>query len=213
MVSPTLELSREKVQRAKCASNLKHLGAAWAAYLSDYGGYMPAYGGIIQFKWGVGSGWMNRLFPYLSPDAVGKGPSYPESANTKSTEAFRCPSLRRSAIDGRVFLSSYILNSRLYLDSTAGKFHPGRLKFPQKVIVLYDRNEKTAACDDADMTDEWGNSNGGDPWGRGGLWGSHTGSPPYPGPHSGGYNILFADWHVAWFGEWDSEKMTRHAVF
>jgi hypothetical protein len=53
--------------------------------------------------------------------------------------------------------------------------------------------------------------NGADQWGRGGLWGSHTGSPPCPGPQAGGYNILFAEGHVRWFLKWAKTKMTRHA--
>jgi prepilin-type processing-associated H-X9-DG protein len=129
------------------------------------------------------------------------------------TEVFRCPSVRTSAIDGRINLSGYLFNSRLYIDSTSGQFDMGRLKYPQEVIVLYDRNAKTACGDDADMTDEWGNSGSSDSdqWGKGGLWGSHTGSPPYPGPHGGGYNILFADSHVRWYGKWVKGKITRHA--
>jgi prepilin-type processing-associated H-X9-DG protein len=211
MVSPTLELSREKIQRAKCASNLKQLGIAWATYLSDYRYEMPAYGGTIQFAWGTGRGWMDRIFPYVSPDAVGKGPSYPESAETQSTEAFRCPSIPCGP-DGSKNLCGYILNMRLYFDSLNNGSNMARVTNNHKLVVLYDRNASMGSPDDADMTDEWNNS-GGDGYGQGGLWYSRETGFDYPGPHDGGHNILFADWHVKWFGEWDSEQMTRHPEF
>jgi len=212
MVPPTFYQSRELVHRAKCASNLKRLGTAWAMYLNDYGGFMPAFGGVMQFGWGVGPGWMDKLFPYVYPHEVKKGPFYPESANTKSTEVFRCPSLQYSPA-GRKYLSGYILNSRLYLDSATGGWqNMSEVVNRDKLIVLYDRNKWTGAEDDADMTDEWGNS-GADGYGPGGLWYYYSGGPDFSGPHAGGYNILFADWHVKWFGKWASKYMTRHAEY
>lgn len=211
MISPTLELSREKIQRAKCASNLKHLAAAWAGYLSDYGSSWPAYGGLRQFEWGLGAGWMDKLFPYISPDAVGKGPSYPESADANATDAFRCPSILY-APDGRKHLCGYILNARLYLDSGTGRIRLSELSNAPKLVVLYDRNASTGSPDDADTTDEWGND-GADGYGPGGLWYYPSGGPDFFGPHDGGHNILFADWHVKWFGEWNSDCMTRHPLF
>ncbi|MDP2898389.1 MAG: prepilin-type N-terminal cleavage/methylation domain-containing protein [bacterium] len=211
LLLPALQKAKGAARRTVCTTHLSQLGRAFATYINEYDGYLPAYGGVIQFGWGKGAGWMDKLFLYVYPQGTGKGPGYPECAEVEPTAVFRCPSILRSAIDGTVCLSSYILNSRLYLDSSASRFHMGRLKYADRVIVLYDRNAKTAACDDADMTDEWGNSNGGDQWGRGGLWGSHTGSPPYPGPHAGGYNILFADSHVRWFGKWVEGRITRHA--
>jgi prepilin-type processing-associated H-X9-DG protein len=47
----------------------------------------------------------------------------------------------------------------------------------------------------------------------GALWYYHCRGPDFSGPHDRGYNILFADWHVAWCGEWVSEMMTRHAEY
>ena len=211
MISPTLELSREKIQRAKCASNLKHLAAAWAGYLSDYGDGWPFYGGVMQFEWGLGDAWMDKLFPYVSPEAVGEGPSYPESADTKATEVFRCPSIPY-APDGRKHLCGYILNVRLWLDSATGRIRVSEIPNAHKLVVLYDRNASRGYPDDADMTDEWGNS-GGDGYGQGGLWYSPETGFGYPGPHDGGHNMLFADWHVKWFGEWNSDYMTRHPEF
>jgi prepilin-type processing-associated H-X9-DG protein len=115
-------------------------------------------------------------------------------------------------VGGTKYLSSYILNSRLYTDSTATvqRFDMNRLKEPQKVVVLYDRNKWTYSPSDADMRDEWGNS-GFDGYGSGGLWYYHSGGPDFSGPHGGGYNIFFADSHVRWFGELTEGKFTRHA--
>lgn len=195
LLLPALQRAKEAARRAVCTGHLSQLGRAFAMYLQEYEGYVPPYGGAIQFGWGKGLSWMDKLFPYLSQNADGRGPSYPESAESERTGVFRCPSIQFSAADGRRYLSSYILNSRLYDDSRWGTFDMGRLKLPGKVIVLYDRNKWTGEPADADMTDEWGNSGG----------------PDYSGPHSGGYNILFADWHVKWYGKWSKGEMTRLA--
>lgn len=216
LLIPLLKRARESARRAKCAAHLKHVGMAFAQYLSEYGSYAPSCGGVIQFGWGKGKGWMDKLFIYVDAGPLGEGPSYPDSAESERTKMFRCPSITKSAVTGDKYLSSYILNSRLWMDSPRAKFYVARLKHPVKVIVLYDRNKWTGAPDDADMTDEWGNSeiSWADTYGPGGLWYYPSGGPDFPGPHKiqlRGYNILFADWHVAWFGRWDRDRMTRHA--
>ena len=211
LLLPSLQRAKEAARRAVCTGHLNQLGRAFAMYLEEYGGYVPPYGGVIEFGWGRGQSWMDKLYPFLSSNATGRGPSYPENADLESTGVFRCPSIKTDVVEGRKYLSSYILNSRLYLDTAAEMFDMGRLKHPGKVIVLYDRNKWTGSPSDADMTDEWANTGGPDGYGPGGLWHYHSGGPDFSGPHSGGYNMLFADWHVKWFGNWVKGKMTRHA--
>ena len=211
LLLPSLQRAKEAARRAVCAGHLSQLGRAFAIYLQEYGGYVPPVGGVVQFGWGEGQSWMDKLYPFLSPGSLGKGPSYPKSADSEATAVFRCPSVKTYIADGRKYLSSYILNSRLYMDTQAQTFDMGRLKLPSQVIVLYDRNKWTGEPTDADMTDEWGNSGGPDSYGPGGLWNYHSGGPDFAGPHSGGYNVLFADWHVKWFGTWAKGQMTRRA--
>ncbi len=216
LLLPAVQRAKEAARHALCAGHLSQLGKAFAQYVNDYGAYMFDYGGVIQFGWGDNpsrKGWMDMLFPYVSTTLGGKK-QYPETCYTERTEVFRCGALKASAATGKPYLSSYILNSRLYLDSqTQGRFDLGRLKMPPKVVLLYDRNKWTGAEDDADMTDEWGNSQSGssDQWGPGGLWYYHSGGPDFSGPHSGGYNILFCDGHVGFFSRWSEGRMTRHA--
>jgi len=209
LLLPALQRAKEAARRAVCTGHLNQLGRAFAQYLSEYGGYVPQYGGVIPFGWGKGRGWMDKLFPYVDANANGRGPSYPKSAESDRTEVFRCPSMRRS-FNGGKRLTSYMINSRLWIDSTAGKFDMNRLKFPQKVVVLYDVNKWYDRTHNADPSDEYGNS-GFDGYGPGGLWHCFTGGPDFSGPHGGGYNILFADWHVKWIGKLVKGKVTRHA--
>ncbi len=213
LLLPAIQRSKEAARRGLCAGHLSQLGKAFMQYLTDYGDYMPDVRGVDQFGWGYGPGWMDKLYPYVSSVLGGKE-SYPETCYNERTAVFRCGALKTSAQTGRPFLCGYVLNSRLNYDSISGAFDLSRLKYPPKVVVLYDRNKWTTAADDADMTDEWGNfsdSSNSDEWGPGGLWYYHSGGPDFSGPHSGGYNIVFADWHVGFFQKWDKGKMTRHA--
>lgn len=210
LLLPAIQKAKQASTRAVCAGHLSQLGRAFAQYMSEYGGGWPQYGGVIQFGWGKGGGWMDKLFPYVDANATGQGRSYPKCADSARVAVFQCPG--DTIIEGGKNLSSYILNSRLWMDTTQGGdiFDLQRLKFPTKVVVLYDKHLYPHSPDDADMTDEWGNS-GFDGYGPGGLWWYKSGGPTWPGPHSGGYNILFADAHVRWFGTLVEGKFTRHA--
>ena len=209
LLLPAIQKAKKASTRAVCAGHLSQLGRAFATYMSEYGGAWPQYGGVIQFGWGKGAGWMDKLFPYVDSNATGQGKSYPECAFSPRIAVFQCPgdTMREG---GNRNLSSYILNSRLSLDSSTQRFDLQRLKYPTKVVVLYDKHMWMHSPSDADMTDEWGNS-GFDGYGPGGLWWYQDGGPRWPGPHSGGYNVLFADSHVRWFGKLVEGQLTRHA--
>ncbi|NQT83853.1 type II secretion system protein [bacterium] len=210
LLLPAVQRAKESARHALCQGHLSQLGKAFMQYLTDYGDYMPEVRGVDQFAWGYGPGWMDKLYPYVSSTLGGKE-NYPETCFSERTAAFRCGALKTSAATGNPYLCSYLLNSRLNYDSNSGAFDLSRLKKPPKVVVLYDRNKWTGAEDDADMTDEWGNSGGPDGYGPGGLWYYHSGGPDFSGPHSSGYNIVFADWHVSFFARWDEGRMTRRA--
>ena len=209
LLLPSLQRAKEAARRAVCTGHLSQLGKAFAQYVNDYGGYVPAEAGIIHFGWGKGNGWTDKLFPYVDANPTGRGPAYPENAASERTEVFRCPSMRRSALGGTRFCS-YIMNARLWRDSTSGKYDFHRLKFPQKVVVLYDINKWYDRTHNADPTDGFGNT-GFDGYGPGALWSSYSGGPDFSGPHGGGYDILFADGHIKWFGQFVKGRLTRHA--
>jgi len=218
LLLPAIQRAKDAARSGLCTGHLKQLGIAFAQYMNEYEGYMFNYGGVIEFNWGIPQGnqvmgWMDMLYPYVSP-LLGGRERYPETCYSERTRVFRCDALKTSAAAGKPYLCSYILSSRLHLDSQRQSltFDLGRLRVPGKVVVLYDRNKWTGAEDDADMTDEWGNSGGPDGYGPGGLWYYHSGGPDFSGPHHGGYNILFGDMHVAWFGRWDEARMTRRAI-
>ncbi len=216
LLMPAIQRAKQAARHGLCTGHLGQLGKAFMQYLTDYGDYMPDVRGEDDFGWGYGPGWMDKLYPYVSQTLGpprGDEARYPQTCYSERTAVFRCGALKVSAQDGRPFLCGYILNSRLNYDSNTGAFDLSRLKYPSRVVVLYDRNKWTTASQDADMTDEWGNfaTPQADEWGSGGLWYYHSGGPDFSGPHNGGYNIVFADWHVAFFARWDKAKMTRHA--
>lgn len=211
LLLPAIQKAKKASTRAVCAGHLSQLGRAFATYMSEYGGAWPQYGGVIQFGWGKGAGWMDKLFPYVDSNATGQGKSYPECAFSPRIAVFQCPgdTLRQG---GERNLSSYILNSRLWRDTQGGaNFDLQRIKFPTKVVVLYDKHMFMHSPSDADMTDEWGNIED-EMGGPGGLWWYQDGGPRWPGPHSGGYNVLFADSHVRWFGKLVEGQISRRAV-
>jgi prepilin-type N-terminal cleavage/methylation domain-containing protein/prepilin-type processing-associated H-X9-DG protein len=221
LLLPAIQQAKQAARDGLCQNHLRQLGIAFVQCMDEHDGIMFGYGGVIQFDFGEprnpsDPSWMDSLYPYVSP-VMGGNQSYPETCYLERTAVFRCGALKVSAAAGSPYLSSYILNCRLNYDSRqAGKFHLGRLKKPTKVILLYDRNLWTGAEDDADMTDEWGTPELGGPGGPdghgpGGLWYYHSGGPTFPGPHSGGYNVLFCDGHVRWFGRWDEARMKRLA--
>lgn len=209
LLLPAIQNAKEAARLAVCMGHISQLGRAFVQYINEYGGYTPPEAGIIPFGWGKGSGWTDKLFPYVDSNPDGRGPSYPENAASQRTEVYRCLSMRRSALGG-VRFSSYIMNQRLWGDSTSGKYDFHRLKYPQKVVVFYDINKWYDRTHNADPTDGFGNS-GYDGYGPGALWYSYAGGPDFSGPHKGGYNILFADAHVKWFGKLVEGKVTRHA--
>jgi prepilin-type N-terminal cleavage/methylation domain-containing protein/prepilin-type processing-associated H-X9-DG protein len=209
LLLPAIQRAKEAARLAVCTGHIGQIGRAFAQYVNEYGGYTPPEAGIVHFGWGEGPGWTNKLFPYVDANANGRGPTYPDNASSSRTEVFRCPSMRRSALGGIRFCS-YLMNQRLWGDSTSGKYDFHRLKYPNKVVVFYDINRWYDRAHNADPTDGWANS-GFDGYGQGGLWYSYTGGPDFSGPHSGGYNICFADCHVKWFGKLVEGKLTRRA--
>ncbi len=225
LLLPAIQRAKEAGRRTLCMGHLSQLGRAFFQYINEYGGYMPAYGGVIDFGWGKsrgpgaqGDGWMDKLFEFTDANPDGRGPGYgqgtkdrPGPEDSERTEVFRCPSVKVYSMDGRKYLTSYIFNCGLWY-FMGNRFDMGRVRNATQLIVLYDRNLKTCEPTDADMTDEWHINDGtGDGYGAGGLWLSCCNSPPFPGPHAGGYNILFADGHVRWFGTWITGKMTKRA--
>ncbi len=199
LLLPALRSARDRARFALCTNNLKQMANSLAMYYGEYGDWMPPYFGVTAFNYGKGGGWCDKLYPYF-----------------KNLKIFVCPSIRES-VAGKPYFCSYILNEWLYRRGLSVSL----MKNESQVVAIYDRHKWTPEEDDADMTDEWNSSGGPDGYGTGGLWGKASyppwTSPPYstapakpPGPHFGGYNILFVDGHTHWYGRWSNEKMTRY---
>jgi len=89
LLFPTFNKARESALRAKCASNLKQLGAAVFMYTADHDGniYVPYPVSTVQFcgKQGSGAG-INNPIRFLNPYLGG-----PFQANTTDVLVARCP--------------------------------------------------------------------------------------------------------------------------
>jgi prepilin-type processing-associated H-X9-DG protein/prepilin-type N-terminal cleavage/methylation domain-containing protein len=86
---PSFRTVLENSRTAKCAGNLKQIGAATFLYAADHNGYFPVSTGE-SMSWGVPSGttgqlsWMEQLGPYLG--------NPPNPQNGGAPTVFTCPS-------------------------------------------------------------------------------------------------------------------------
>ena len=71
LLLPAIQRAEEAAKLGVCTAHLSQLGRAFAAYLDEYHGYVPAYVLVVPFEWGKGPGWMDKLFPYLHSHAIG----------------------------------------------------------------------------------------------------------------------------------------------
>ncbi|MCE5341811.1 MAG: prepilin-type N-terminal cleavage/methylation domain-containing protein [Planctomycetaceae bacterium] len=226
---PSLGKARQIAYKIYCLNNLKQLGIAVNLYTQQYKVY-PVCVNDVNVTWeqfvanpeignkkmlGVPAG----LWPYH-----------------KEKKLYECPMLLRKAAQ-----VSYCYDSRAGREIPAGQtayaalkplfnppgettttdkkdyylLTPDRVKSPKAFVILYDlplvdSPVSNAAGlyqnidpDDANsFNDDVADSNGY-------LW--NYNDEPAEGPHSKGFNILFADMHVKWFKTWNQTEMTRKA--
>jgi prepilin-type N-terminal cleavage/methylation domain-containing protein/prepilin-type processing-associated H-X9-DG protein len=222
---PALAHSRQMAYRITCLNNLKQLGVTVETYSQAYGCYPVCVPPDANEKW--------NDFLADKSIAVKKMLGVPVSLWPfhKSDKLYNCPVLRRFDCDIS-YCYNWLAGRKLAADEDLPmvgpsdipiikpeevKFHllrPEKVKSPAIFVLLYDqpvKPEKPAASPaghnpykDIDPDDY--ESIGSKMNGQGYLW-TYEGSV---GPHTEGYDILFADGHVQWHKRWSGSSISRN---
>ena len=178
LVFPALSGIRVRADSARCASNLRQIGAALHAFASENNGNFPTAGNAVA--WGETDAgtqappWMEQIAPFLDGDK----------------SVFRCDSGARNFPCNKTF--SYFLGTRAAVIDT-GTFGPvnlNRISSPSKFILGGDSTQKWFKEDDADKDDY-------------SVACPFVGKRP----HGNKSNILFADGSIGAFENFDPDRM------
>ena len=182
LLLPALSNARNKARSVACSNNLRQVHTGLELYGDDNDGLYPQAENICT--WGSGRGWMEVIFGYID-----------------NKEVYHCAEDSESEY-------SYFLGSRAAYIKTGGRAPIERqsIQFASAYILSGDTSSDPDAsagnpfdyrdCDKDDYTQN--------------CVGGPSGGAPYA-PwhiHRRGQNILFADGHVAWFDEFDHDRMT-----
>jgi len=222
---PALGSARQIAYKIYCINNLKQLGIAVNLYTQQYKVF-PVCVNDVNLTWEQ----------FVANPESGKNQMLGVPAGLwqyhKEKKLYECPMLVRKAAQisycydsraGReisVSQTAYALLKPMFnppggtpsttVKKDYFKLTPDRFKTPKTFVILYDLpvvdNAANNAAelyqnidpDDANSLNE--NS-------AGYLW--NYDNKPADGPHSKGFNILFADSHVKWLKEWNSSEITR----
>jgi prepilin-type N-terminal cleavage/methylation domain-containing protein/prepilin-type processing-associated H-X9-DG protein len=178
LIFPALAGMRGRADAARCASNLRQIGAALHSFASENNGNFPTAGKVVA--WGdVDSGtqaasWMEQVSPFLDGDQ----------------SVFRCESGARAHPCNKTF--SYFLGTRAAFVDTGG-FGPvnlTRISAPSKFILGGDSTQRWFTEEDADKDDY-------------SVACPFVGERP----HGKKSNILFADGSIGAFESFDPDRM------
>jgi prepilin-type processing-associated H-X9-DG protein len=224
---PALAHSRQMAYRITCLNNLKQLGLAIESYVQAYGYYPVCVSDVNE-------SWNDFLAARSKP--VGQMLGVPVSLWPfhETASLYNCPILGRAGCDisycynwlaGRVLDGTEVFAAAVPLDirptpvekkkTEFRLLSPENVREPARFVLLYDQPVKPeqvtmnpASYDpykDIDPDDY--ESIERDPNEQGYLW-NYKGLDTI-GPHTEGYNILFADSHVKWHKRWSDSSMSR----
>ncbi|MGB8226635.1 MAG: type II secretion system protein [Sedimentisphaerales bacterium] len=225
---PTLSYSRQLAYRITCLNNLKQLGVAITAYAQTYSYYPVSVPLDVNEKWsdfladksiavGKELGVPVSLWPFHQTAALYNCPIL-SRMDCDISYCYNCLAGKKYAADEPVIEPSYIPPTPPEAEQKADvrPLAPEKVKSPGIFILMYDlpivdvspdSNSLYALYHDIDP-DDYRKVETFAPVtkaGPGYLW---TYWNTY-GPHSTGYNILFADGHIKWHKRWSDSEMNR----
>jgi len=224
---PALSSARQIAYKITCLNNLKQLGIAVQTYAQQYKVY-PICVSDVNVTWSEFT---------ANPDiAKNKMLGVPVSLWPfhQGKNIYNCPILARKKADisycydslaGREYTASQTAVASItpyFIPPTTTEtkkeydvLMPERVKSPNTFVILYDLPiipEPLATADDANIyhnidPDDYDSVDGDESDSPGYLWKYEDLNAD--GPHSTGFNILFADSHVKWHKQWSDSEMTR----
>jgi prepilin-type N-terminal cleavage/methylation domain-containing protein len=208
---PVFAKVREKARQTSCLSNEKQLGLAFAQYSSDYDDTLPSGTNLFYFGHQAGAGWAGEIYSYV-----------------KSTGVYKCPD-DPTATNGNLYPVSYALNNDAVGNSESSVPIAGKLaafNSPSKTVLLVEQYGVQAYVTDINENGPSVANHSETTLGTFTIFTATDGSKGYQFPpalletglpsntdnavgvydtknlkgvHSGGSNILLADYHAKWF--------------
>jgi prepilin-type N-terminal cleavage/methylation domain-containing protein len=224
---PGLARSRQIAYRITCLNNLKQLGVAVEAYVQTYGYYPVCLSDVNE-------SWSDFLADKTKPAGQMLGVPVSLWPFHKTAALYYCPVLRKAGCDIS-YCYNWLAGRRLAADEDLPtvspsyippapvepkevKFHllsPEKVKSPSMFVLLYDQPVKpeqavtsSAGYDPyKDIDPDDSESLYYEAGEKGFMW--YYNGWPTVGPHTEGYDILFADSHTKWHKKWSGSEMSR----
>lgn len=181
MLLPALVRSKAMAKSAQCLSNLRQIGLGMSLYADQSNGLFPESGGLI-------------LWDQVDAQTQKTGWLQQIIAFTRNTNLYQCPAEQQEPF-------SYFNGARAAMVATANfaSVDIRKIQFPAAHVLSGDTVWTDDGLADADKDDYSQNCVGGE----------SNGSPATGWQvHIRGQNVLFSDYHVLWYKQYNKNEMT-----
>ncbi len=180
MLLPALAKAKQRALAAQCLSNLRQIGLGMNMYADESKGLFPESGGLI-------------LWDQIDPQTQKHGWMQQIVSFTQNTNVYNCPSIKGGFTYFNGARAAYIATTNFAPVDTK------QILFPAAYVLSGDTVWTGDGIVDSDKDDYSNNCVGGD-----------TNGVPSCGwqVHNMGQNILFSDYHVKWYKNYNANEMT-----